>query len=67
MPPTTGHVTFEAMGARTRMTAVIRFLDLAQMETMLGMGMAEGMALAVGQIDSLVGEGQAMPARPPEA
>ena len=43
MPPMAGYVTFEAIGTRTRMTAVSRFVDLAQMETMLGMGMAEGM------------------------
>ena len=36
------------------MTAVTRFVDAAQMATMLEMGMAEGMAAAVGQIDDLI-------------
>lgn len=54
MPPMSGHVIFEAIGTRTRMTAVSRFVDLAQMETMLAMGMAEGMTLAIGQIDALL-------------
>jgi hypothetical protein len=36
------------------MTAVIQFLDLAQMEMMIGMGMAEGMTQAIGQIDALL-------------
>lgn len=47
-------VTLEARGARTQMTIVSRFVDLAQMETMLAMGMQEGMALAVGQIDGVL-------------
>ncbi len=54
MPPMSGHVTFEAIGTRTKMTAVSRFIDLTQMEMMLGMGMAEGMTLAIGQIDGLL-------------
>jgi uncharacterized protein YndB with AHSA1/START domain len=54
MPPMSGYVTFEAIGTRTRMTAVSRFVDLAQMELMLGMGMAEGMTQAIGQIDGLL-------------
>jgi hypothetical protein len=36
------------------MTAVSCFVDVAQMETMLGMGMAEGMTQAIGQIDGLL-------------
>ncbi len=59
MPPMSGHVTFEARGAGTRMTAVSRFLDLAQMETMLGRGMAEGMGEAIGQIDKILATGPA--------
>ncbi|HWD24219.1 MAG TPA: SRPBCC domain-containing protein [Acidimicrobiales bacterium] len=54
MPPTTAVVTFEATGNRTRMTAVTRFLDVPQMEMMIGMGMAEGMTQAMGQIDALL-------------
>ena len=50
----TGYATFEATGSGTRMTAVTQFLDLAQMEMMIGMGMAEGMAQAIGQIDALL-------------
>ncbi|MHB1511565.1 MAG: SRPBCC domain-containing protein [Acidimicrobiales bacterium] len=54
MPPMSGHVTFEAIGTRTKMTVVSRFVDFAQMEMMLGMGMAEGMTEAIGQIDGIV-------------
>lgn len=54
MPAASGFVTLEEVGGRTRMTAVTRFLDVAQMETMLAMGMAEGMTMAVGQIDGLL-------------
>jgi len=54
MPAMSGSVIFEELGARTRMTAVTNFLDAAQMDTMLAMGMAEGMTLAVGQIDELL-------------
>jgi len=52
--PMPGYVTFEQVGDRTRMTAVTRFVDAAQMEKMLGMGMQEGMVLAIGQIDDLL-------------
>ena len=54
VPPMEGHVTFEAVDRRTRMTVVTQFRDTAQMETMLGMGMKEGMEGAVGQIDALL-------------
>jgi uncharacterized protein YndB with AHSA1/START domain len=53
LPPVMGYTTFEATGNGTRMTAVTHFLDLAQMEAMVGMGMAEGMTQAIGQIDAL--------------
>jgi hypothetical protein len=36
------------------MTAVCSFVDSEQMQTMVTMGMPEGMTLAVGQIDALV-------------
>ena len=52
--PMAGSVTFEAVDGRTRMTTVTRFTDTAQMETMLGMGMQEGMTQAIGQIDALL-------------
>jgi uncharacterized protein YndB with AHSA1/START domain len=52
--PMPGEVIFEAVGARTRMTAITRFVSVEQMETMLGMGMQEGMTQAVGQIDALL-------------
>ena len=52
VPPATGIATFEATADGTRMTAITQFRDLAQMEMMIGMGMAEGMTLAIGQIDA---------------
>jgi uncharacterized protein YndB with AHSA1/START domain len=52
--PMPGYVTFEAVDGGTRMTAVVQFVDVDQMETMLGMGMQEGMSLAIGQIDALL-------------
>jgi uncharacterized protein YndB with AHSA1/START domain len=54
LPAAAGYVTFEAIDGMTRMTAVTRFVDHAQMETLIGMGMAEGMTQAIGQIDSLL-------------
>ena len=36
------------------MTTVTHFVDVEQMEMLLGMGMEEGMALAIGQIDSVL-------------
>jgi len=47
-------VTFEAIDGGTRMTVVTGFVDLSQMEMMVGMGMAEGMAQAIGQIDAML-------------
>jgi uncharacterized protein YndB with AHSA1/START domain len=52
--PMAGRVTFEPIEGGTRMTAVTQFVDVEQMDTMLGMGMQEGMTLAVGQIDGLL-------------
>jgi uncharacterized protein YndB with AHSA1/START domain len=52
--PMAGSALFEATGQRTRMTVVTRFIDQAQMETMLEMGMEEGMAGAIGQIDGIL-------------
>jgi uncharacterized protein YndB with AHSA1/START domain len=52
--PMSGYVTLEATKGGTRMTAVTHFVDAAQMETMLDMGMPEGMTRAIGQIDALL-------------
>ena len=52
--PAAGDVTFEERGGKTRMTVLTRFVDVEQMETMLAMGMQEGMTQAVGQIDALL-------------
>jgi uncharacterized protein YndB with AHSA1/START domain len=52
--PARGIVSFEPIGDRTRMTVVNRFLSVEQMEKMLGMGMAEGMHAALGQIDGIL-------------
>jgi uncharacterized protein YndB with AHSA1/START domain len=52
--PMPGYVTFEPHDGGTRMTAVTRFVDVDQMEKMLGMGMQEGMAQAIGQMDGLL-------------
>jgi uncharacterized protein YndB with AHSA1/START domain len=47
-------VTFEGVGRGTRMVVVSTYVDVAQMEKMLEMGMQEGMEQAVGQIDTLL-------------
>ena len=52
--PMSGYVTFEATDGGTRMTAVTRFIDAAQMQTMLEMGMQDGMTQAIGQIGALL-------------
>jgi uncharacterized protein YndB with AHSA1/START domain len=52
--PMAGHVILETTETGTRMTAVIRFLDTQQMETLLDIGMPEGMTLSIGQIDDLL-------------
>ncbi|HUY59127.1 MAG TPA: SRPBCC domain-containing protein [Solirubrobacteraceae bacterium] len=52
--PMSGHVTFEAVDGGTRMTVVTRFADAEQMQTMLAMGMQEGMTQAIGQIDAVL-------------
>jgi uncharacterized protein YndB with AHSA1/START domain len=52
--PMSGYVTLETVNGRTRMTAVTHFVSVEQMETMLGMGMQEGMTQAIGQIDALL-------------
>lgn len=52
--PMPSRVTFEAIDAGTRMTAPASFVDVAQMERMLTMGMQEGMSQAISQIDALL-------------
>lgn len=47
-------VELEDLGGRTRMTAVTTFSSLEQLQEMLKMGMEEGMALAMGQIDAIL-------------
>jgi hypothetical protein len=55
MEPTHGTVTFEAQGDRTRMTLLSQFTSLDQLQEMAKMGMEEGLRLAVGQIDEVLG------------
>lgn len=50
-------VTIEPAGSVTRMTTVSQFRDLKQMDQLVGMGMQEGMAAAMGQIDAILAEG----------
>ena len=54
LEPMGGVVTFEPTAAGTRMTVLTTFVDAEQMERMLGMGMEQGMGLAIGQIDALL-------------
>jgi uncharacterized protein YndB with AHSA1/START domain len=52
--PAAGRVTLAEHGGGTRMTVVTAFTDVEQMQKMLGMGMEEGMAAALSQIDALL-------------
>jgi uncharacterized protein YndB with AHSA1/START domain len=52
--PMGGVVTFEPSSAGTRMTVLTQFTDVEQMDKMIGMGMQEGMGLAMGQIDQIL-------------
>lgn len=54
LEPMAGTVLLDATERGTRMTVRTRFVDEAQMEKMLTMGMQEGMIGAVGQIDGLL-------------
>lgn len=47
-------VTLEDLGKRTRMTSVTHFESFEQLQEMIKMGMEEGMALAMGQIDGIL-------------
>jgi uncharacterized protein YndB with AHSA1/START domain len=52
--PMAGLVTIDELDDRTRMTVLTRFVDDEQMRKMLDMGMQEGMAQAIGQIDDVL-------------
>ena len=52
--PMAASATFESHDGGTRMTVVSRFVDIVQMEKLIDMGMEEGMAQALGQIDALL-------------
>jgi uncharacterized protein YndB with AHSA1/START domain len=54
--PTHTTVTLEPIATGTRMTSVTDFTSAEQLEQMVGMGMEEGMRLAMGQIDGLLAE-----------
>ena len=57
MPTMTMVVTLaERDGGGTRMDVTTRFASLADMERMVSMGMDEGMAAAMGQIDQVLAE-----------
>jgi Domain of unknown function (DUF4260) len=52
LAPAGGIVTFDAVAASTRLTILTQFVDVEQMQMMIGVGMQEGMTAAVGQIDA---------------
>jgi uncharacterized protein YndB with AHSA1/START domain len=54
--PAGGVIEIHATESGTRMLVQTRFLDVAQMELLLGMGMQEGFAMALGQVDALLRE-----------
>ena len=54
LPAGRASVTFEPVDGKTRMTVTNQFVSIEQMDVMLGMGMAEGMGMALGQIDGLL-------------
>lgn len=57
MPTTLMHFTFEALGAdRSRVTTTTRFASLADLEQLIGLGMAEGIEAAMGQIDDTLAD-----------
>jgi uncharacterized protein YndB with AHSA1/START domain len=58
MPLTEARVTIESIGdGRTRMSITSIFPDAAALQQLLAMGMEEGLAQAVGQIDAILAEG----------
>jgi uncharacterized protein YndB with AHSA1/START domain len=52
--PAGGIVELDSDGGRTRMLVRTQFVDVEQMERMIGMGMQEGMSMALTQIDTLL-------------
>jgi uncharacterized protein YndB with AHSA1/START domain len=54
--PAGGLVEIESRAGRTRMLVQTRFTDVAQMEKLIGMGMQQGMEMALGQVDALLSE-----------
>jgi len=54
MPTTRAKVDLHATADGTRMTVTSQFATLEQMQQLVDMGMVEGMALAMGQIDDLL-------------
>jgi uncharacterized protein YndB with AHSA1/START domain len=52
--PMTEDVRIEPVPAGTRMTILTRFTDSGHMQTMIGMGMQEGMRGAISQIDEIL-------------
>ncbi len=61
LPTTTMVLTLTAQGGRTLMAIESRFASLDAMETLVSMGMEEGMAAAMGQIAGILAEGSASP------
>jgi uncharacterized protein YndB with AHSA1/START domain len=55
VPPGRATITLELVDGKTRMTVVNQFLSIEQMDQMLDMGMAEGMGMALGQINDILG------------
>ena len=56
VPPTTGRVTFEEHEGLTRMFIETTFATAESMDQLISMGMEEGMAAALGQIDDILRE-----------
>jgi uncharacterized protein YndB with AHSA1/START domain len=56
MAPSHAVVTLEATGTGTRMVTVSTFTSAEQLEQLVAMGMEEGLRLAIGQIDALLGD-----------
>ena len=57
LPVTSGRVTFEERAGITRMLVETTFASAADMDRLVEMGMEEGMAAAIGQMDDLVRSG----------
>ncbi len=56
LPSMTMAFTFEAIAGGSRVTNVTRFASLEDLETVLGMGMEEGLTAAMGQMDSVLAD-----------